>query len=606
MEHLAQILFLSLDGHPAAPEQLDQLPDAAHLKKVLTDSFGRLMPESARLSHITAISEAPIANEGLILVYAFGHAWLTPDGPQTAVKRNGGNVLLTGAEIFRAAVPEAALDRTILVLDCCHAMAFNAHLPADLAPRLVVYACASNEKAISLLGERASRLSLALAGQLQKSSKSLDVVEAIGVIRKRLSADTVITGQDVSYRMNGLPIYLGVGFQGKAADRERSVSRFKQALVAGGSVFALFVVGLIWFYFTHIYLTVELAGLNSISSNIQVSAMVQRPNTNEQEVVQTVSVSGVSTRFWIPADNVIIRVSADFGDSRERQIAYHLDLKSSLSPSGKLLTLTLPPAAEVKAHPDMAFIPQTQWYHGREREKRTSDTSYWIDIRPPTVQEYLPIVLEKVSKGKLAPDNSFLVTFNQRQAAVVATGTEQLNQLSSDLGDIFGKIDQANSEHVSAPADIVVGTGEVPCEMCPAPMTKLEAKLYCEDRGMRLPTDLEWELAVRGVDGRDYPWGNRFDESKANVPGMPDKGQEPPALKPVDAYPNERSPYGLIDTVGNAGDWIDEGGDDEGREYMGATFQYNQEDATTFRMLPVTEMDYLIRSITARCVGLPK
>src|SRR4029078_10645428 len=108
--------------------------------------------------------------------------------------------------------------------------------------------------------------------------------------------------------------------------------------------------------------------------------------------------------------------------------------------------------------------------------------------------------------------------------------------------------------NVAAPGDIVVGLGDLPCPRCPAPMTRHEAEIYCASRSMRLPTDLEWELAVRGVDGRVYPWGNLFDPSRANVPGLPAAGAPPPALKPVDAYADQLSPFGLMDTVGNAGD----------------------------------------------------
>jgi formylglycine-generating enzyme required for sulfatase activity len=120
---------------------------------------------------------------------------------------------------------------------------------------------------------------------------------------------------------------------------------------------------------------------------------------------------------------------------------------------------------------------------------------------------------------------------------------------------------------------------------------------------MRLPTALEWELAVRGVDGRVYPWGDRFDAARANVRGLPGKGETSPGLKPVDAYREYRSPFGLYDTVGNAGDWVVNDVSAYERVYMGATYQFNPEDATAFRMLPVTDSDYLVREITARCVS---
>ena len=81
------------------------------------------------------------------------------------------------------------------------------------------------------------------------------------------------------------------------------------------------------------------------------------------------------------------------------------------------------------------------------------------------------------------------------------------------------------------------------------------------------------------------------------------KGDPPPALKPVDAYRDYKSPFGLYDTVGNAGDWVINDISSYDRVYMGATYRFNPEDATAFRMLPVTDSDYLVREITARCVS---
>jgi iron(II)-dependent oxidoreductase len=41
-------------------------------------------------------------------------------------------------------------------------------------------------------------------------------------------------------------------------------------------------------------------------------------------------------------------------------------------------------------------------------------------------------------------------------------------------------------------------------------ITWFGARDFCELRGMRLPTEAEWEYAARGPDGLVYPWGNEF------------------------------------------------------------------------------------------------
>jgi hypothetical protein len=86
-------------------------------------------------------------------------------------------------------------------------------------------------------------------------------------------------------------------------------------------------------------------------------------------------------------------------------------------------------------------------------------------------------------------------------------------------------------------------------------------------------------------------------------PVLLEKGGPSPALKPVDAYKEQPSPFGLIDTVGNAGDWVVNDIGSYERVYMGATYRYNPEDATALRLLPVTDSDYFVREITVRCVG---
>ncbi len=66
----------------------------------------------------------------------------------------------------------------------------------------------------------------------------------------------------------------------------------------------------------------------------------------------------------------------------------------------------------------------------------------------------------------------------------------------------------------------------------------------------RLPSEKEWEKAVRGTDGRYFPWGNVFQPEKLN---SHDHG--PFDTLAVGMFPEAASPFGLLDGAGQVFEW---------------------------------------------------
>ncbi len=153
--------------------------------------------------------------------------------------------------------------------------------------------------------------------------------------------------------------------------------------------------------------------------------------------------------------------------------------------------------------PAGVFIMGTDSFRSNEGDRpahRVDLSSYWIDKYPVTNAEYARFVV--------------------------------MRHYRPPLNWVDGKIPSGTEDH---PVTLV---------------SWYNARDYCAWVGKRLPSEAEWEKAARGDDGRRWPWGNRMDASRLNT------YYQVGHTTAVQAYPQGKSVYGVMDMSGNVSEWV--------------------------------------------------
>jgi formylglycine-generating enzyme required for sulfatase activity len=549
---------------------------------------------------------------GIAVIYIVGHAWREGKQYRTSVRAGETSQTLSGSELARMVLGPAVFQASqlLILVDTCNAAGLIREIKASRAgtDTCVIAASSEGESTLEYPLDRSTRFVAALSASVGETPDSIDVVELATDIRKRLGRAGIMPSQSASYWVSGEPIHLDA--RNRKSERRGKASKthlvLRSFLITTGIILAALAVGTFIYYRNHVLITVELPDFSRVANSASIEIEEEFPEKNESNRVSDFQALGIRrSQFRLPASDLLVITKAIYKDGQAREIRFHLNLSPGLRWSTKSAALVWPSVEAILYHPNMAYVPRAEWEQGADRQLLRSEKAFWIDLEPVSVHVYRPFAIEAERKGDIR--YSVLLSSEQNSAAVGAAGAGQVPKLMDDLNQMFNVVNaseraQKRTTAASKPAgatDTQLSATE-PCENCPAPLTMEEAQLFCKQQGKRLPTDLEWELAARGVDGRLYPWGNKFDGQRTNCVGLPEKGQAPATLQPSSKYTQGASPFGVIDMVGNAGDWVDTRGGYE-RTYMGGFYTFNPEECMVFKSLPDTgEPPW--RKITARCV----
>ena len=154
--------------------------------------------------------------------------------------------------------------------------------------------------------------------------------------------------------------------------------------------------------------------------------------------------------------------------------------------------------------------------------------------------------------------NSAFVEWLNQQKDLSLTENRYLYQGTVLLADLYPRYEPANGFVWNRR----LGRYEVPKGNERHPVTQVTweaARRYCQSKGMRLPTEAEWEYAARGVEGRPFPWGfesplcDRVNVARAS--GQPCAVMKGSTIA-VGTAAQDVTPDGIYDLAGNVAEWV--------------------------------------------------
>jgi formylglycine-generating enzyme required for sulfatase activity len=201
-------------------------------------------------------------------------------------------------------------------------------------------------------------------------------------------------------------------------------------------------------------------------------------------------------------------------------------------------------------------VPAGEYTWGVDDEILSIDHDYEIMKYNVTNIQYLAYLIEAYAAGIVWLEDEDIYGWYEGDEEYAA-GDYLLYDLGLPGNDNYARISSAgNTFQISVPAGYESG------DFDNHPVIRVSwmgAHAYAAYYGWRLPTEQEWEKAARGMTGYNYPWGDTFDLSRANIMNSGDPWDN--GTTPIGYYngangtENSPSVYGCYDMSGNVKDW---------------------------------------------------
>ncbi|MCD4656778.1 MAG: SUMF1/EgtB/PvdO family nonheme iron enzyme [Planctomycetes bacterium] len=154
--------------------------------------------------------------------------------------------------------------------------------------------------------------------------------------------------------------------------------------------------------------------------------------------------------------------------------------------------------------------------------------------------------------------------FISKHEITFAQYTEFLNALIQSIGleETYKRVPKIDESYVIEPDN--TGKFMPSDELKNLPVFAVsfyDAQQYCKWRSQkeckeyRLPTELEWEKAARGIDNRTYPWGNVFSSDYCNMLYSRNVPELFEVYKYRRFFKKDVSPFGVFDCAGSVAEW---------------------------------------------------
>lgn len=221
-------------------------------------------------------------------------------------------------------------------------------------------------------------------------------------------------------------------------------------------------------------------------------------------------------------------------------------------------------------------VPAGEFLQGQFNKDVTIDYSYEMMVTPVTNEAYAAFLNEAITTGEVQVNGNQVEGYYPGDPFAGGRHEEEIkegNYIHIPLDDPFLRLSYDGKEFT-----VIPGWENHPMTM----VSWFGAKSYCEFYGWRLPTELEWEKAARGTDGRAYPWGGEIARNNANFYYSRDPFEDMATFgsrtTPVGFYDgstyngyttlDSASPYGVYDMAGNVWQWTANVYDSQHYRYM--------------------------------------